>query len=81
MKSVAEARAGKSLATYLKQELKAQGITYAELADLLRDYGFSETEASVTHKLSRGTLSAAFLVYAFLCMGRTRITFADDDEN
>jgi Domain of unknown function (DUF6471) len=53
--------AGKA-ARFIKAELKRAGITYAELAKRLEDHGLKETEASITNKLSRGTLTATFLL-------------------
>lgn len=47
-------------ANILKAELKRQGITYAQLAELIGD-----KEPNVRNKLSRGKFSAAFL---FECM-------------
>jgi hypothetical protein len=53
--------AGKA-ARFIKAELKRAGVTYAELAKRLEDHGLKETEASITNKLSRGTLTATFLL-------------------
>ncbi len=47
---------------FLKAELKRAGVTYAELANRLKDHGLEETEASVTSKLARGTFAATFLL-------------------
>jgi hypothetical protein len=47
---------------FLKAELKRASVTYAELARRLETYGLKETEASITNKLSRGTLTATFLL-------------------
>ena len=49
-------------ARFLKAELKRAGVTYEELAERLKKHGLSETEASITGKLSRGTFSAMFLL-------------------
>jgi len=49
--------------TYLKAELKKGGIGYIELAKRLKKHGFkTETEASITAKLQRGTFTAIFLL-------------------
>lgn len=45
-------------ANILKAELKRQGVTYAQLADLIGD-----KEPNVRNKLSRGKFSAAFLLH------------------
>lgn len=44
-------------ANILKAELKRQGVTYAQLADLIGD-----KEPNVRNKLSRGKFSAAFMM-------------------
>jgi hypothetical protein len=46
-------------ANLLKAELKRQGVTYAQLADLI-----GEKEVNIRNKLSRGKFSAAFLIQA-----------------
>jgi hypothetical protein len=47
---------------FIKAELKRAGVTYAELAKRLEAHGLKETEASITNKLSRGTIAATFLL-------------------
>lgn len=49
-------------ARYLKAELKRAGVTYADLAKRLEAHGLTETEASISNKLSRGTIAATFLL-------------------
>lgn len=49
-------------ARFLKAELKRAGVTYEELAERLRKHGLSETEASITGKLARGTFAATFFL-------------------
>lgn len=49
---------------FLKAELKRAGVTYGELAARMSELGFTETEASITNKLARGTLPAAFFIAA-----------------
>jgi len=44
-------------ANILKAELKRQGVTYAQLAELIGD-----KEPNVRNKLSRGKFSAAFFL-------------------
>lgn len=44
-------------ANILKAELKRQGVTYAQLADLIGD-----KEPNVRNKLSRGKFSAAYML-------------------
>jgi urease accessory protein UreF len=48
---------------FLKAELKRAGVTYAELAEKLKEHGLTdETEASIKAKLKRGTFAATFLI-------------------
>lgn len=48
---------------FLKAELKRAGLTYADLAERLKEHGLTaETEASIKAKLRRGTFSATFLL-------------------
>lgn len=53
---------------FLKAELKRAGVTYAELAKRLESHGMKETEASITNKLSRGTITATFLLAALAAL-------------
>jgi hypothetical protein len=63
---------------YLKVELKRADVTYAELANRLRDHGFpDETEGSVTAKLARGTFSVMFFLAALTVIGITALALAD----
>lgn len=48
---------------FIKAELKRAGLTYADLAERLKQHGLpSETEASIKAKLRRGTFAATFLL-------------------
>lgn len=50
-------------ATFLKHKLREAEVTYAELAKRLKRHGFkTETEASVTNKLKRGTFPATWFL-------------------
>lgn len=51
-------------ANILKAELKRQGVTYAQLAELIGD-----KEPNVRNKLSRGKFSAAFMLQALNSIG------------
>jgi len=51
-------------ANILKAELKRQGVTYAQLAELIGD-----KEPNVRNKLSRGKFSAAFMLQCFHAVG------------
>ena len=65
------------VARNLKAELKRAGVTYEELAARLREYGFDETKASVTNKLSRATLSAHFFLASLAAIGRYSLRVED----
>ena len=54
--------------TFLKKKLKETGITYVELAERLEQQGFTETEASITNKLQRGTFPAIFFLACLAAM-------------
>jgi Domain of unknown function (DUF6471) len=49
-------------ARFIKAELKRAGITYSELSKRLELHGLKETEASISNKLARATVSATFLL-------------------
>lgn len=51
-------------ANILKAELKRQGVTYAQLAEMIGD-----KEPNVRNKLSRGKFSAAFLLLCLSAIG------------
>ena len=53
-------------ANLLKAELKRQGVTYAQLAELI-----GEKEVNIRNKLSRGKFSAAFLLHSLSAIGLT----------
>ncbi len=67
------ARAGR----FLKAELKRSDMTYGELAAHMAELGFVETEASITNKLARGTLPAAFFLAALKAAGTEIIRVGD----
>ncbi|SDS05594.1 hypothetical protein SAMN05444158_0860 [Bradyrhizobium canariense] len=51
-------RMGRSKGTKLKES----ELTYVELANVSKKHSFSETGASITNKLKRGTFSAKFFL-------------------
>ncbi len=55
-------------ANILKGELKRQGVTYAQLAELIGD-----KEPNVRNKLSRGKFSAAFLIQSLEAIGLSEV--------
>ena len=64
------------LSRFVKAELKRGKLTYADLAERLREHGLpSESETTIKAKLKRGTFAATFLVatLAALEMGGMRL--------
>lgn len=57
-------------ANILKAELKRQGVTYAQLAELI-----GEKEVNIRNKLSPGKFSAAFLLQSLSAIGQTGLQF------
>jgi len=51
-------------ANLLKAELKRNGVTYAQLAELIGD-----KEVNIRNKLSRGKFSAAFMLQCLAAIG------------
>jgi hypothetical protein len=64
-------------ARHLKAELKRAEVTYEELAERLKEYGFAETKASIANKLARATMSAHFFLASLAVIGRTQISIED----
>jgi urease accessory protein UreF len=65
-------------ARFLKAELKRAGITYAQLAERLKEHGLpNETEASIKAKLKRGTFAATFFLACVAVMGLTGVDLAE----
>ncbi len=64
--------------TYLKAELKRGGMTYAQIAEKLKDHGFhKETENSIKAKLKRGTFTATFFLATLKALGKYGIRLED----
>ena len=57
----------------LKGELKRRGITYAQLAELLKGLDITETERNLNNKISRGGFTAAFLLQCLSVVGATTV--------
>lgn len=68
-----EREIGARASRFLKAEMKRLGVTYAELARRLEERGITETEASITSKLARGTFSATFLLCVAEALGLDKI--------
>jgi virulence-associated protein VapD len=62
---------------FLKAELKKAEVTYADLAKRLKKHGFSETEASITMKLKRGTFPATFFLAVMKAIGAESVRLED----
>jgi hypothetical protein len=63
---------------YLKAELKRANVTYAELAERLKEHGLAgETEASIKAKLKRGTFPATFLLASLAAIGVVAVAIED----
>ena len=65
-------------ARYVKAQLKRHDMTYEDLAEKMKPYGFpTETKASIANKLSRGTFPAPFLLAAMAAMREGAIKLED----
>jgi hypothetical protein len=53
----------------LKAELKKRGVSYKQLAEMLRDLGVTENDRNIANKLARGGFSAVFLVQCLSAIG------------
>lgn len=62
---------------FVKAELKRAEVSYAELAQRLKEHGLEETEASITAKLNRGTFAATFFLATMIAIGREQVNLAD----
>jgi hypothetical protein len=62
---------------HLKAELKRADLTYEELAERLKEHGFTETKAGITNKLARATMPTAFFLAALAAIGCETIRLGD----
>jgi uncharacterized protein DUF6471 len=60
-----------------KAEIKRADLTYEELAERLKEHGFSENGASIANKLARGTFSATFFLAVLTAIGVTAVALED----
>ena len=73
-----EAEIADRISSYLKAELKRDGVTYEELADRLGKHGLKdETMHSVQAKLKRGTFPATFLIASLAALEREGLRLED----
>jgi len=63
-----EAEWAERASNFLKAKLKEKEVTYVDLVKRLKKHGFTETEASITNKLKRGTFSATFFLACIAAM-------------
>ena len=63
---------------YLKAQLKHQDVTYGDLAERLKKYGYNgETKASIANKLARGTFPAPFFLACLVAIGIETVRLED----
>lgn len=62
---------------FIKGRLKQADVTYEQLAERLKEHGLTETKASIANKLSRGTVSAAFLLATLAALEMEGMRLAD----
>lgn len=61
----------------LRGELKRRGITYATLAELLKEIGIEENERNLSNKIGRGSFSVAFLLQCLHVIRATQLQLVD----
>lgn len=65
-------------ARYVKAQLKRHNVTYDQLAEKLKPYGYEgETKASIANKLARGTFPAPFLLATMAAIEAPQIKIED----
>lgn len=66
----------------LKAEMQRRGVSYKELADLLRERGAGSAanEANVRNQINRGAFSAAFFIECCLAMGSYLVRLGEPGE-
>jgi hypothetical protein len=62
---------------FLRAEIKRAELSYAELAQRLKEHGLEETEASIANKLSRGTFAATFFLATMKAIGRQTVNLEE----
>ena len=64
-------------ARHLKAEMKRADVTYEELAERLKEHGFSETKASISNKLARATVPASFFLASLAALKKESVSLED----
>ena len=63
---------------FVKAELKRAKVTYAELAERMKEHGYpNESETTIKAKLKRGTFAATFLLAALAALELEGIRLED----
>lgn len=57
----------------LKSELKRKGLSYHDLAVLLKEIGVRESEPNIRNKMSRGKFSAVFMIQCLEAIGTSQM--------
>ena len=58
-------------------ELKKAELTYEQLAERMKEHGFSESKASIANKLARGTFATPFYLAALVAIGRRSVSLEE----
>lgn len=58
----------------LKYELHRRGLTYKDVAQLLRSRGSDETVSSISQRIARGSYQMAFFMGVMSCIGVKSVT-------
>ena len=61
----------------LKAELKRRNVTYADLVGKLADIGVMDSEPNIRNKISRGKLTAVFLIQCLTAIGCSSLHLQD----
>ena len=66
------------LSSFVKAELKRRKLTYADLAERLKEHGLAEeSETTIKAKLKRGAFAATFLVATLAALEMEGMRLAD----
>jgi ribosome-binding protein aMBF1 (putative translation factor) len=57
----------------LKAELKRRGLTYAQLAEKLKERGIEENDRNLSNKISRGSFTTAFFLMCMDAIGASQL--------